>query len=108
MRDGPLGCLGRKKREHRCGENLKEYSARDIRFTARGDTLYAFVMAPPREDVAITTLRAGGPLEGEVRDIALLGSPEKVRWSRSPGALTIRLPATLPDQPVICFAVAVR
>jgi alpha-L-fucosidase len=96
--EGPLEIITK-----RTGENLKPYSAEDIRYTTKNGDLYAFVMAPPAKDIRIETLAVGGPLDQEINEIRLLGSREKIHWSRTPEGLTIRLPQKLPDQPVSCF-----
>jgi len=92
----------------RTGENLKPYSATDIRFTAKKGRLYAFVLARPRGDILIKALAAGGLLDGEIKDIALLGSNEVLRWKRSGTKLTIESPGELPKQPVIGFRITLR
>ena len=53
----------------RGSENLKSYCQQDIRFTAKGDTLYAFVLAPPTEDIVIRTLAQGGLLNREIKKV---------------------------------------
>ena len=49
--EGPL-----KMRDGRQGENHKDFSPQDIRFTTKDGVLYAFVLAPPTEDIVIKTL----------------------------------------------------
>ena len=68
-----------------------------------GSTL---VVAPPTEDIVIRTLGTGGPHQGAIKSISMLGSREQLRWSRTEDALTIALPETLPDQPVIGLRIA--
>ena len=99
--EGPL-----KIKTARCGENLKPYSQADIRFTTKDGVLYAFVLAPPTKDIVIRALRTGGPLKREIKSIALLGSREDIHWRRSTDGLTIQLPETLPNQPVIAFRIS--
>ena len=36
----------------------------------------------------------------------MMGSNEKIKWNRSADGLTITLPKTLPDQPVIGFLIS--
>jgi alpha-L-fucosidase len=67
--------------------------------------LYAFVLAPPSEDIKIMTLASGGLLDREITGIELVGSPEKIKWKRSVDALTIQLPKTLPGQIVNGFRI---
>ncbi|MBC8419517.1 MAG: alpha-L-fucosidase, partial [Desulfobacterales bacterium] len=89
----------------RSGENLKAFSAADIRFTVKDGDLYAFVMTPPTEDIVIKTLRTGGLYEDEIGQITMLGSSEILHWKRLPDRLIIQLPKMLPDQPVIGFRI---
>ena len=98
--EGPL-----KVKDGRQGENHAEFSQEDIRFTTKDGVLYAFVLAPPTEDIVIKTLATGGLLDREIVDIELMGSAEKIKWNRSADALTIQLPQTLPGQIVNGFRI---
>jgi hypothetical protein len=106
--EGPL-----KMKDGRQGENKTPFTQQDIRFTHRpgsgqaskGETLYAFVLAQPTADIVIKTLAQGGLYEDDISTISLLGSDEVVVWKRSAEALTIQLPKTMPDQPVIGFRI---
>ena len=80
--EGPL-----KVKDGRQGENHTDFSQEDIRFTTKDGVLYAFVLAPPTEDIVIKTLATGGLLDGEIVDITLMGSDEKIKWNRSADAL---------------------
>jgi len=101
--EGPL-----KMKDGRQGENHQSFTQNDIRFTAKDGNLYAFVLARPTEDILIKTLATGGLLDRKIGDIALLGSKERIKWSRSPNGLTIRLPKSLRDQPVIGFRIRMK
>jgi len=100
--EGPL-----KMKDGRQGENRKDFSQEDIRFTSKGGVLYAFVLAPPTRDIVIGTLATGGPLHREIAGIALMGSDETIEWNRSASGLTIQLPKTLPGQIVNGFRIRV-
>jgi len=101
--EGPLTM-----KDGRQGENKKPFSPQDIRFTCKGDTLYAFVLAPPTEDIVIKTLAAGGVYDGDIEEITLLGTDETVTWSRTSDALTIQLPKSLPGKIVNGFRIRSR
>ena len=88
--EGPL-----KVKDGRQGENHRAFSQNDIRFTTKDGVLYAFVLSVPERDIVIKSLAEGGPLEGEIADIALMGSDEAIVWERSEEDLTIQLPAHL-------------
>ena len=77
-------------------EKDKPYTAEDIRFTAKGEDLYAMPLAwPSNGSVVIKTLRKrSGP--GAVRSVSLLGSMAKLRWSQTEAGLEVKLPAAKP------------
>jgi alpha-L-fucosidase len=80
---------------------------RDIRFTRKGDVLYALVMGWPQDGrVEISSLgRKSGLAGGEVSSIRLLGHPApKLEWTRAEEALTVTLPADKPCE----YAVALE
>jgi alpha-L-fucosidase len=73
----------------------KGYTAQDIRFTAKGDTLYATSMGWPTDGkLTIKSLAKGGP-NGDVAigSVQLLGSAAQVRWTRDSSGLHLSLPA---------------
>jgi alpha-L-fucosidase len=84
-------------------------TSRDIRFTTRGDLLYAIVMAWPRDrKVSIKSLgKKSGHAVGEVSSVRLLGhTGPALEWRRDHEALDIFLP---PDKPCEhAFALEVR
>lgn len=96
--EGPL-----KVKDGRQGENKRDYSQEDIRFTTKDGNLYVFVLANPTKDIHITTLATGQALKGEIASIYMMGSEEKIQWNRSNERLTIQLPSTLPAPPVTGF-----
>lgn len=89
----------------RAGENLKEFSEKDIRFTTKNGNIYAFVLAPPTEDIKVFTLKKDGVLSKKIKQITLLGSNEKPFWKQTSEALVIKQPSKTPHQPVICFKI---
>ena len=95
-------------KDGRQGENHEDYSQDDIRFTLKDGVLYAFVLAPPTEDIVIKTLATGGLLERDIASIQLMGSSETITWKRSDDGLAIRLPGTLPDSLVVGFKLMVE
>jgi len=84
------------------------FTARDIRFTAKGDTLYAFVMQWPRDGrVAIAALGRESQLAaGEIAAVRLLGRPEaELSWTRREKALELTLPADKPGEHALVLAI---
>jgi alpha-L-fucosidase len=82
------------------------FTPRDVRFTKKGTTLYAILLAWPANGRAtITSLAAGaknGP--GKVADVSLVGSTSKIIWTRDASGLHVTLPATAPSD----YAAALR
>jgi len=89
--EGPL-----KIKDGRQGENHKDFSPEDIRFTTKDGHLYAFILAPPTGDILIKTLASGGILEQSISNISLLGSDHPLQWSQTSQGLLIKKPQSLP------------
>jgi len=66
----------------------------DIRFTTRGETLYAIALGwPPDGKWIITALAAHSALyPRQIGKVELLGYPSEVQWTRGAGGLEIRAP----------------
>jgi alpha-L-fucosidase len=97
--DKPLKKLGR------FDENFG-YSPKDIRFTTKGSTLYAFCLGKPEEDIMIRSLAKASKLtDRAIRSVAMVGSSEKINWKQTPGGLLIKKPLILPSWQVIGFRI---
>ncbi len=77
-------------------ESLK-FTAQDIRFTSRGKTLYAVALDWPQNapELLIKSLNTRDALvaKGEIANISLLGSNEKISWEQNEEGLKIKLPS---------------
>ncbi len=84
------------------------YSSQDIRFTAKGDTLYAIALGWPQNGkLTIKSLAQGSPQgEVKVRDLHLLGSSAKVKWTRDQNGLNLELPGANTGQYAYVFKIA--
>lgn len=73
------------------------YTAQDIRFTRKGDSLYAICLGWPVEAWKINTLSTASPvLKEAIEDVRLLGSDRPVTWRRDDAGLHVRPPAEQP------------
>jgi alpha-L-fucosidase len=82
------------------------YTARDIRFTTRGETLYAITLGEPQGQVAIAALAKGNPHEHRaVRKVRLLGHPGHVAFRQTGQALVVDLPLALPTRHASALAI---
>lgn len=84
------------------------FTSEDIRFTTRGETLYATVLAKPANGVVgISSLGTNSGLyRREIGQVDLLGSPDPVKWTRQVNGLQIQMPSQMPDQPALVFRIA--
>ena len=72
----------------------KDYTARDVRFTTRGEALYAILLGWPGSRAIIQTVMEETPLPfGKMRRISLLGSTQSLNWRYTREGLEINLPA---------------
>ena len=78
----------------------RPYTARDIRFTTRGGTLYAIALGWPADGkLSIRTLAAGSAnYPREVRRVELLGSSGSLPFTRDAAALSVTLPERKPNE----------
>jgi alpha-L-fucosidase len=73
------------------------FTGEDVRFTTKGDTLYAIALAWPGEQLTIKSLgMAAAPLDREVSSIHLLGHEGQLEWSRDEGGLAVWMPRRKP------------
>ena len=79
-----------------------KFTAQDIRFTTKGDTLYAIALAWP-EDGKLLVKSMVAPA-GKIDSVSLLGSAEKLVWRQTAEGLDVQLP----PQSVSAFAAALK
>jgi alpha-L-fucosidase len=80
--------------------NTRPYTAEDIRFTAKGDLLYAIALAWPADGkLTIRTLAAGSAgYPREIGRVQLLGSNGALPFTREAGGLVVTLPREKPNE----------
>ena len=82
------------------------YTAQDIRFTAKGNAVYAITLGVPVKQVVIHSLGKGNPYAGgPIRSIRLLGSKAALRWTQRDDALVVTLPPRLPTAHAAAFKI---
>ncbi|MCX7010818.1 MAG: hypothetical protein NTY53_26855 [Kiritimatiellaeota bacterium] len=70
------------------------YTSQDIRFTTKGDALYAIVLTPPADrELLIKSL--GGRA---VSKVALLGTAAPVEWAHTVEGLAVKFPGKSQDE----------
>ena len=82
-------------------------TAGDFRFTTKGNTLYALAMGwPDTGKYTVRTLAANAPgIVGTIMGVELLGSKQKLQWTRDQDGLEVTLPARRPCEHVYALKI---
>ena len=74
-----------------------EDGAQRIRFTVKGDALYAIIVGKwPGASVTITSLADGKAPGGKIKSVTMLGSNDKLTFTQDATGLKVNLPANAP------------
>jgi len=84
--------------------NRSDFTGQDVRFTTRGDTLYAIVMAWPGPQVRIPALGSASGRHPGITSVELIGNDYAVQWQQQADALVVAMPAN----PIGKYAVVLR
>jgi alpha-L-fucosidase len=85
--------------------NRQDLTAEDVRFTTKGDTLYAFVMGWPGKEAVIPSLATTATHGvGRIQNVELLGVG-KMKFTQDETALTVQLPEQQPSEHAIAFKI---
>ena len=97
-----------------------QYTGKDIRFTVKGNTLYAIVLDWPGEEALIHSLIWVGDTErqegmkrypgyhiykNEIQDITMLGDGQPLEWELTPIGLKIKTPTNKPCEHAFVFKI---
>lgn len=91
-------------------QGVEEYTAEDVRFTRKGDTLYAIALARPSDGRVVVKSLADGStrLPAPITGVSLLGVDAPVSFERSAEGLVITMPAAAdPEAPAFAFRIEV-
>ena len=84
----------------------KAFTNKDFRFTYKNGYLYVFQMRPSNT-VVVETLRTHNPHDYLIESVELLGSDEKIDYTRDDKALTINIKGDIANDLPICFKIAI-
>ena len=78
--------------------NRLKFGSTDIRFTTKGDALYAIALGWPADGKFLITSLADGSANypGQIAKVELLGSKSNVSWTRGTQGLEIQVPDSPP------------
>jgi alpha-L-fucosidase len=104
--EGPSTSSNKPKGKFGGVSDERSFQSDDIRFTTKGETVYAFCMATPKENISIASLGKKTKVNRrKIKSIALLGSNEKLKWKQKDDFLTINRPMDLPKWQVTTFKI---
>jgi alpha-L-fucosidase len=87
--------------------NRKDLTASNVRFTTKGNTLYAFVMGWPDKEASIPALAPGGKNSvGKIRNVALLGHSDKMAFTQDATGFKAQMPEQKPSDHVITLKIS--
>ena len=74
-----------------------EFTGKDIRFTTKGNNLYAIVLGKPENnEVLIQSLGSNLRLfNRDITEVKILGMDERIQWTREESGLRVRIPERL-------------
>jgi alpha-L-fucosidase len=86
-----------------------DLGAQDIRFTTKGEVLYAFIQGWPKDQVVIKSLARGGSYSiPAIKDIRMLGMDAPLNFTHDEARLHVRLPSNKPATADIGIALRIR
>lgn len=88
-------------------DQKKPFTAQDIRFTTKGDMLYAIAMGLPAINTSIYALgkKAGN---GIVASVEIIGSNQKITWTQQDAALVIKPSAEYPSEHAVSYKIILK
>ena len=94
---GPGATKPRGGHKNSFNESKLAYGAANIRFTTKGDILYAIILGWPDGKVTIKSLATASTLaKGDISGVELLGSAEKLPFQRTTDGLVVTFPKSKP------------
>lgn len=92
---------------HHSEKKNKDAGHEDIRFTMKGDQLYATALGWPDDGVfTVETLRRGSPeLERSIRSVELISGSNRVEWKQTSECLRIEVGGRAPCAAAIAFRI---
>jgi alpha-L-fucosidase len=90
-------------------EMKKPFTPQDIRFTAKGNVVFAICMAWPGDGASVTIKALSEKDEpAKIRRVTLLGHDGRLKWSRDAEGLTVRFPKAKPCEHAFALKVGLK
>ena len=88
-------------------DQKKPFTAQDIRFTTKGDMLYAIALGVPAANTSIKLLGIKS-VNGNIAAVELLGSTEKLSWLQQADALVIKPAKNYPSENAVVYKISFK
>ena len=88
-------------------DQKKPFTAMDIRFTTKGDVLYAIALGVPVANTAIKLLGTKAA-NGAVTNVELVGSSEKISWILQAESLVIKQAKSYPSENAVVYKISFK
>ncbi len=83
---------------------IDKFTSADIRFTSKGDIVYAMTLAIPTGEISINSLSSKNT-DQKIASVELIGSKEKIKWSQGENGLTIQPVKKYPSRYAAAFKI---
>jgi alpha-L-fucosidase len=85
------------------------HTARDVRFTTKGQDLYAICLGWPGASCTVKSLGSQGPVtSGSIAQITMLGADQPLAWSQDEEGLQIQTPSQPPCEHAYTFKITLK
>ncbi|MHC4062247.1 MAG: alpha-L-fucosidase, partial [Planctomycetota bacterium] len=87
---------------------ILQYKPEDIRFTTKGDTVYAIQLGwpGPKHQTLLESFSRKHRLESlEIRNVTMLGSNERITWSLREDGLAVTSPTSAPHEMAVVYKI---
>ncbi len=105
--DGPVASAPPSARGGFNEMNRRDFTADEVRFTTKGNTLFAFVMGWPEKQTVIKPLGTAGGAAPKVTHVELLGFKGKPKWTQDQAGLTVQMPEQRPSDHAIALKIGI-
>ncbi len=85
------------------------FTSQDIRFTTKGNTLFAICLDWPADGVTIRSFGSESPVQADrISEISVLGSTESLTWTQDQDGLSIEAPRERPCEHAYTFRITLK
>ena len=89
-------------------DNLYTYTAKDLRFTTKGNTIYVIAMDWPGNSKTIRVKNLNNRETNSIKSVSFLASGEKVKWKQDENGLYITTPSHPTGEYAYTFKVCLK